>query len=467
MGKLVKYCNSCDEGFAERFAFCPVCGATLQAFEMKPVATDEAAPAPVDEAPAAAPVFDTIPAIEEPIVAETIYDAATPEIAEPEAVDTFYEAAEPEAADTFYEVAEPEAVEPEVQAGHIDEDDVEVSEPAEEEEPVPVTIAVPATAAFATQAMYADEPRRMTVTPEDLDEGYYITVIEEKNGKQRNMLLLASAVFCLTIALTATVISLFDKDLGIGAIDGDKLFSAVIVDDPMMTEEIKPEKKKDKDAGGGGGGGREQEETTKGDLANQTEHPQRPPEAVPRFENPLPLPPASTEGKKKFDQISDRFGDPNGKFSNWNNGSGTGGGQGSGIGTGQGSGRGTGAGSGTGSGYGAGNGNGNGDGDGDGLAGVGEPPKVSAVTTPLQIISKPKATYTDAARTNNVQGSVRLKITLLASGAVGSITPVTRLPHGLTEQAIAAARQIKFKPKMINGVAQSVVVTFDYGFNIY
>src|SRR5204862_4194009 len=244
MGKLVKYCNSCDEGFAERFAFCPVCGATLQAFEMNPVVAAEAAPAPVGQAPAAAPVFDTVPAIEEPIVAETIYEATTPEITEPEAADTFYEAAEPEAA------------EPEVYAGHIDEDDVEVSEPSEEEDPVPVTIAVPATAAFATQAMYADEPRPMTVTPEDLDDGYYITVIEEKNGKQRNMLLLASAVFCLTIALTASVISLFNKDLGIGAIDGDKLFSAVIVDDPMMTEELKPEKKKDKDAGGGGGGGR-------------------------------------------------------------------------------------------------------------------------------------------------------------------------------------------------------------------
>ena len=38
MGKLVKYCSSCDEGFAERFGFCPVCGATLQAFEMNPVA---------------------------------------------------------------------------------------------------------------------------------------------------------------------------------------------------------------------------------------------------------------------------------------------------------------------------------------------------------------------------------------------------------------------------------------------
>jgi TonB family protein len=84
-----------------------------------------------------------------------------------------------------------------------------------------------------------------------------------------------------------------------------------------------------------------------------------------------------------------------------------------------------------------------------------------------RIIAKPKATYTDAARTNGVQGNVRLKVTLLASGQIGPITPVTRLPHGLTEQAIAAARQIRFEPKMVNGRATSVVVTVDYGFNIY
>lgn len=85
----------------------------------------------------------------------------------------------------------------------------------------------------------------------------------------------------------------------------------------------------------------------------------------------------------------------------------------------------------------------------------------------LQVIRKPKALYTDAARENDVQGKVRLKITLLASGEVGSITPITTLPYGLTEQAIEAARNIKFKPKVVNGRPVSVVVTFDYSFTIY
>src|SRR5690606_38453380 len=38
MAKIVKYCGACDEGFAEKFTFCPTCGGKLEAFEMNPVA---------------------------------------------------------------------------------------------------------------------------------------------------------------------------------------------------------------------------------------------------------------------------------------------------------------------------------------------------------------------------------------------------------------------------------------------
>ena len=37
MGKIVKYCNDCEEGFAEKFVFCPNCGSGLTAFELNPV----------------------------------------------------------------------------------------------------------------------------------------------------------------------------------------------------------------------------------------------------------------------------------------------------------------------------------------------------------------------------------------------------------------------------------------------
>jgi TonB family protein len=85
----------------------------------------------------------------------------------------------------------------------------------------------------------------------------------------------------------------------------------------------------------------------------------------------------------------------------------------------------------------------------------------------LKILAKPRASYTDEARAQNVQGTVRLKVTLLASGGIGGITPLTRLPYGLTEQAIAAARQIRFDPKKVNGQPQSVSMTFEYNFSIY
>ncbi len=101
-------------------------------------------------------------------------------------------------------------------------------------------------------------------------------------------------------------------------------------------------------------------------------------------------------------------------------------------------------------------------------------PPVAPTKTPdeknvsdIKILTKPKANYTDSARENNVSGIVRLKVTFNANGTIGAITPVSALPNGLTEQAIAAARSIKFQPRMVDGVAQTVVKTVEYVFTIY
>ena len=64
MGKIVKFCNSCDEGFAEKFGFCPNCGQTLTAFEMNPVVP--AAP-PAPEFIAAPPAPEIIKVVEPPV----------------------------------------------------------------------------------------------------------------------------------------------------------------------------------------------------------------------------------------------------------------------------------------------------------------------------------------------------------------------------------------------------------------
>lgn len=139
---------------------------------------------------------------------------------------------------------------------------------------------------------------------------------------------------------------------------------------------------------------------------------------------------------------------------------------------------GSGVGRGTGSGAGVGTGQGSGTGSGT-RAGYGsdEPPvKVTnpsvkcengGETTSLKIIAKPKQSYTDAARKNQVSGNVRLKVTFGANGQIGTITPISGLPYGLTEQAIAAARQIRFEPAKKCGVPISVTKMVEYNFQMY
>ncbi|MGE3466733.1 MAG: TonB family protein, partial [Pyrinomonadaceae bacterium] len=443
MGKIVKFCSSCDEGFAEKFGFCPNCGANLQAFEMNPV-EDVAAPA------AAVPAVESIEPVAEviePVAAhaeEPVTEHVTPPVDEP-----VLEVAEPEA------VAEPEifaAEEPSEDVLEIEETPEAVEEPVYEE-PAPKAAAAAAGAYVQTTPVSAD----IRAAADDPDD-FHVTIVNEKAGKTRNGLLLGATGFMVFALIASFVVSLFSKDLDVGSINQDTFLASLIDEVPMpIDEEI--EKKNNDEGGGGGGGGRdEKEEVTQGDLADQSKTPTRSPDAkVFRSDNfDLKTPPPQTEGNQTFEKKFDRWGDPNGRFANFSNGTGTGGGQGSGTGTGQGSGRGTGAGSGIGSGYGGGIGSGNGDGRGAGDGDGGPPPPPKGVTQGLKILSKPRPGYTDAARQNNIQGTVILRVTFLGSGQIGSISPVKGLPNGLTEQAIAAARRINFVPAKTNGIGQSV-----------
>lgn len=423
MGKIVKYCSSCDEGFAERFTFCPDCGASLQTFEMNPVTGDST---PVEEPAPTTPAF----------IAETPAETNIPA--------DFVEAAETHAAPKVESnpVAADEDVDLEYDDSKYDYLDVD-------DEPEPAY--TPAYSA-ATSAPI-------------VDDGYHITVIEETNATQRNGLLLGSTIFMIMFVGTAVIVSLFFKPLDVNAI-GDGTELAYLIDEvPVDTEEVKPKEDKKDNGGGGGSGNHDKDPASKGDLADQTPHPVRPPNVnTPRSDDPM-LPPPSTQGNMTFPKQYNKWGLPNGLDGLSSNGPGNGGGIGAGNGSGQGNGRGSGAGNGNGSGYGNGNGNGNGDGDGDGDG----PPRgeIKAVTTPLNILSKPRAQYTDEARQAQIQGTVVLKVTLLANGTIGSVVPVSRLGYGLTEKAIAAAREIKFEPKKVNGQAVSVTKTIEYNFNIY
>jgi TonB family protein len=443
MGKIVKYCSSCDEGFAEKFGFCPDCGAPLQTFEMNPV---DGVASRIEEPEPSAPEFLGAAAFEDDDDGLIVPRRNTVEKAEVETSPAEAEIIEAKNADVVED------------AGVEAEEDYEVDRPFDSS-PTHIFSYSERVDDRAFQDYYAH-------AHEDYDDGYHVTVIQEKGVKERNMLLLGAFFTMIVLTIGATIYSLYNIDLGVASI-GDNQQLALLLDEvPMPIDEEKVKKEKDEGGGGGGGGRKDPNPESQGDLANQTRDPIRPPDAkVYRMDNPsLVLPPASTKGNMKFEQKYDRYGNPNALAGLPSNGPGSGGGMGSGFGTGQGSGSGSGAGSGSGSGYGGGNGDGNGDGTG---SGSGAPGIIAKAITPYKILAQPKAMYTDEARTKGIQGSVTLKITLLASGGIGSITPVKTLGYGLTEKAIAAARLIKFEPKKVNGVPQSVIVTREYTFSIY
>ncbi len=462
MGKIVKYCSSCDESFAEKFGFCPNCGKGMQAFEMNPLA---GAPIGVEEKSnvgAASNGDGSKAEIVSPVFAETPARVETPKVAETAAVASPVSQTQPVFART-----EIPAVETKTETIKAPKPEA----PAREAK----TFAAATSGNGNNSQKSADGYRTVESRQYQNDGGFHITVIEEQNVKQRNVLLLGSLLLIMSLAMGGMVYSLFNNNISIAAIGEDSGLSIPITDEVPMEVEPEEKPKNDKDAGGGGGGGKNAPTpTSKGVLANQEEKPMIPPSAnMDRVTNPAIPITVATQGNVKQKPSDEHYGDPNSKYGLSSDGMGSGGGQGSGIGTGQGSGRGTGAGSGIGSGFGGGEGDGTGNGKGTGNQGIGAPPpppkKPEPVgpTTGVSILSKPRANYTDAARQNQVQGTVTLRVTFTASGQIGSISPVNGLPYGLTEQAIAAARSIKFEPAKKNGVPQTVTKQVQYSFTIY
>jgi TonB family protein len=74
-------------------------------------------------------------------------------------------------------------------------------------------------------------------------------------------------------------------------------------------------------------------------------------------------------------------------------------------------------------------------------------------TTPVEIISKPTPVYTPEARQLKIEGDVLLEVIFKANGQLQILRVVRGLGHGLDEAALSAARQMRFKPAMRNGVA--------------
>ncbi len=469
MGKIVKYCNTCEESFAEKFGFCPICGESLTAFEMNPITNTVTA----EEKQSAA------------FIDSNDVETMTSENLSTESSFTTGQLEMPETKGLYDDKSELVAEESEIELDLSEEDEVEEIAPIAKPK-FSVAGAASGVSGDVSEETYQTKIDYTNYQPIDSgtnnfyektgDDDFHITVLTEKNVKERNMLLLGTMVIMITLCFGLIIASLFNRQLLIGAIGDDRLVAFVpVVDEvPMTVEEEKIKKPDNKDAGGGGGGGREEETpVSKGRLATQTEKPIITPDtSIIQRKAELQQPVASTQGKREIPPTEERYGDPNSTLDRLSNGLGRGSGQGSGVGTGQGSGRGTGQGSGTGSGSGSGIGSGIGGGTGSGTQGnpppaAPKPPPATGPTTAIKFLSKPQPKYTDAARQNNVQGQVVLRITFLSNGQIGSISPVRGLSYGLTEQAIAAARQIRFEPPLRNGQPQSVTMSVQYTFTIY
>jgi TonB family protein len=91
------------------------------------------------------------------------------------------------------------------------------------------------------------------------------------------------------------------------------------------------------------------------------------------------------------------------------------------------------------------------------------------VAVRARIKSKPDPGYPRGARGYGVQGEVKLRIILGADGRVRDKMEVLEgLPHGLTEEAIKAARRIEFEPaRLKDGRPVSQYVTVIYTFTLY
>jgi TonB family protein len=86
------------------------------------------------------------------------------------------------------------------------------------------------------------------------------------------------------------------------------------------------------------------------------------------------------------------------------------------------------------------------------------------VDSSVKILSKPEASYTFAAVRQHVVGVVRLTAIFTRNGEIRNVQVVNGLPAGLTENAIAVARQIAFTPAMKNGhpVSQKLMIVYSF-----
>lgn len=85
-------------------------------------------------------------------------------------------------------------------------------------------------------------------------------------------------------------------------------------------------------------------------------------------------------------------------------------------------------------------------------------------STSVIVVSKPPVQYPEEARQLHIEGNVVLNVTFLADGQIVVHGVLRGLGHGLDQEAVREAQQIRFRPATVNGrpvnVTTHVVIAF-------
>lgn len=213
----------------------------------------------------------------------------------------------------------------------------------------------------------------------------------------------------------------------------------------FQIQQVEMPKAKERAGGGGGGGRKTPTPPSKGQLPKFSATPPLiAPRPEPQLRTPsLPVPETVQVDPRLQPKRDDLLptGLPTGVPGPPSAGPGEGGGMGSGSGGGMGPGDGRGVGPGRGWNMGGGDPN---------LGGDPNAPVTNVDTAPM-LIYRVEPKYTEEARKNKIQGVVRARILVGADGLVKRVVITSGLPDGLNEQAILAAKQLRFRPATKSG----------------
>ena len=248
---------------------------------------------------------------------------------------------------------------------------------------------------------------------------FQITTLNQTSSSRQKMLFFAAFFFISGCAVLALVISIYSKEFNIGEFDEYFVSNGHLPpSETILTQEDHLLQGKDKPKKGGGNGGKDDPTPVSlGERANQSENPLFTPTAKNvRLTDPDLRINRETKGEVIRTPKDEKYGAPESPFLIDSDGPGKGrDGQGTGKDRGQGTGKGDGTGPGEGPNIGI---NPYATGGKPEKSDNQKPPEKLKITSPLKIIFKPKAIYTNEARKNLVAGTVVLRVTFMANGKI-------------------------------------------------